>query len=346
MGRDRRFRATLLLGFLLGAAFLYLVLSHVDARAALRQIRQVRFESLALVLLLTLGNFLTRGWRWQKLFPSAVAPPFCTCYHINMISLLANNALPGRGGDILRCVLLGRSVPAIGSTMAAATLGVEKLFDGLALLGVVLFSFLFWTPPEWVGRLTWIAGAVFFGVIILLFTFLRRHEVFAHVGKALFSRLGMPGLGERAGDMCLRFAQGLDSVTTPAGLARIFAFTAVIWMLDAAVVALLAHAAGVSLSLMQSALVSAIIGLGLMIPAAPGYVGTYEFFAVSVLGLLGVPGDKGLAVALLLHAWTLLTTTLVGMVSVSASGNSFFRLLNWRSRNEIDYEPDTRSQRL
>src|SRR4029079_18245610 len=59
-----------------------------------------------------------------------------------------------------------------------------------------------------------------------------------------------------------------------------------------------------------------VVNLGIMLPAAPGYVGTFQLFAVSSLGVWGVPKEPALRVEVVAH--------LVQYVLVTAIGLAFF----------------------
>jgi uncharacterized membrane protein YbhN (UPF0104 family) len=65
-----------------------------------------------------------------------------------------------------------------------------------------------------------------------------------------------------------------------------------------------------------------------MIPAAPGYIGTYEVFTISALGLFGATREEALALALVMHAWVLVVTTGLGVASLGSSGLGFSRLVS------------------
>ena len=57
------------------------------------------------------------------------------------------------------------------------------------------------------------------------------------------------------------------------------------------------------------------------IPSSPGFVGTYQWLAVSSLGLFDVERQDALAFSLLLHAsWYVPTTIVGGALSSSAFG--------------------------
>jgi uncharacterized membrane protein YbhN (UPF0104 family) len=63
-----------------------------------------------------------------------------------------------------------------------------------------------------------------------------------------------------------------------------------------------------------------------MIPSAPGFIGTYEFFSVAALGLVRVEPTSALALTLVMHSWSLLATTAFGFVSLAISGVRFSQL--------------------
>ncbi len=92
-------------------------------------------------------NLPLRAWRWQLIFPSSSRPSIGNCLTVLGIGNMANFLLPGRAGDLARCVLVGRAGSLNESSRTLATLAVEKVLDGLALVGMVLFSI--WTlhPP-------------------------------------------------------------------------------------------------------------------------------------------------------------------------------------------------------
>ena len=56
------------------------------------------------------------------------------------------------------------------------------------------------------------------------------------------------------------------------------------------------------------------INLGVVIPSSPGFIGTYQWLAVSALGVVGVDGEVAIAFSLLMQAVWFIPTTLVGGV--------------------------------
>lgn len=70
----------------------------------------------------------------------------------------------------------------------------------------------------------------------------------------------------------------------------------------------------------QAALLASGTNLATAIPSAPGYVGTFELAAVSIAASVGIAAAPALAFAVLLHAATLLLTSISGAVVLAVGG--------------------------
>jgi len=315
-----RKRRALLLGALASALFLWLALRGVeDVGASLAALKGIDPRLLLLPLVASIANLAIRPWRWREIFPPADRPSFGACFAAVAAGNMANNFLPARGGDALRCLLVRRSAGG-GSMAAFATLLVEKAFDGLALLLVLLLAVALLGPPGWVGKLAATSAVVFGGALACMIWLERRAEAAKSLARSLVARLGRPAAGDRAAELVGAFARGLAATGSPWRLAWIAALTGAQWATEAAILAGFAHALGVELTIAHAAVAAAIVGLGLMIPSAPGFVGTWEFFSVQALGLFAVSPEKALAIALATHAWSLAATTALGLACAGKAG--------------------------
>lgn len=323
----KRALAAVLLGVAASGVCLALALRNVSLAAAWQTIRHLRPALLLWPIAVSIANLCFRAWRWQQIFPGDARPRYSTCFQVLAMSLALNNFLPGRGGDLARCVLVNRRVSAGESTVALATLGLEKLFDTIALLVVVLYSFLVLTPPAWLRELGFFSALVV-AVTIAFIVALRYYSSSAlDFVRRCASLVRLPAWGDRAAALLQSFADGLRAVSSLAQVFLLLLQTAAIWTLEALLFWVFARVLGLSLSLSGSVVASGILGLGLMIPAAPAAVGTYEFFSTSALKLMGVAAAPALALTVLLHAWVLLCTSVFGLAAMTTAG---FRLAELR----------------
>jgi hypothetical protein len=274
--------------------------------------------------------------RWQKIFPAQMRPGFRICFGALSVGNMANNFLPARGGDLLRCFLVARKNTSTGTGTVLATVGLEKILDGLALVSVLLIAFWFFTPPRWVGRLGLVSGIFFGGTLAAAFVLQSRTSWIVALTHAVFRLLRLKPLGEKAAGLFERFAQGLGAIKSPTQMAQLALLSAMIWIADAVGIWGLAWALGVSVSIPGAGMVSAVVGLSSMIPAGPGFIGTYEAFSVAALRLLGVEFTSAMALTVLMHAWSLTAAMMLGAGGLGLCGINFAWLVHPSTRSVKD----------
>jgi uncharacterized protein (TIRG00374 family) len=220
---------------------------------------------------------------------------------------------------VLRAVIL-KQREGVPVSASLATVVVERIFDGVVMLGFVFINL-----PE-LARLTHNSGligtmdirtlavvgaAAFLGALgVFLLA-----AMFPHVTERLIDRL-LPLLPQRARqkarDLALRFLSGLESLRSPADALMIFFTTLLIWLLETAKYWFVMHAFDFSISFFGLMLMNGIVNLATTLPSAPGYVGTFDAPGIAVLMAYGVPGEIAAGYTLVLHAALWLPITLLG----------------------------------
>ncbi|HUO05319.1 MAG TPA: lysylphosphatidylglycerol synthase transmembrane domain-containing protein [Candidatus Binataceae bacterium] len=264
---------------------------------------------------------ILRPWRWQKIFPEESHPGYRPCFAALSVGNMTNNLVPARGGDLLRCFMISRDKSLAGASLALATLGLEKVLDGLALLAVLLISFLFVSPPRVLGAMGLIGGMIFGGAFFAIILLHYRTRWFLSVTRLIFRTVRLEALGERVATLFEWFAQGLGAVSSPATMTELAILTILIWAGDTFAIWGLALSLHLSVSVAGCLLVSAAIGLSQMVPSAPAAVGPYEAASVAALMLLRVKLASAMALTVLMHGWGILATVILGMAGLWLNGN-------------------------
>ncbi len=313
-------------GGLLGLCLLGLLLKRVNLGDSWQTLRNVDPRFLLTPLLMFALDYLFRALRWQLLFPTAIRPDYWPTFRTYAIGTGINNLVPARAGDVARCVLISRSPSLAGSSVALGTLAVEKVLDGLTLLAIILVACLYLDPPRWLLILAVAAMALFGGGLVAIYIFRTRMEWFLARMHSVLRALRLGFVADQAARLLASFNEGLRGVNSIGQMTGLAALTLLVWITDAGCVWGMAKALGLSISLPYALLVTAVIGLGLAVPAAPASIGTYEFFAVAALGLAGITSAGALAFALLLHSWVFVTTSLLGLLCSAWAGLTFKQL--------------------
>ena len=92
--------------------------------------------------------------------------------------------------------------------------------------------------------------------------------------------------------------------------------TAVIWLVDGFATTIGARVISQQLNLGQALILLSALGLSSAIPSTPGYIGVYQFAAVSVLVPFGFPRAEALAFILISQVMNYLTVSVFGLVGL------------------------------
>jgi uncharacterized protein (TIRG00374 family) len=323
-----------MVGVLIGLGCLAILLRQVDLKQSWNALVQLNGLFMLVPLLVFIVNLPLRAWRWQLIFPSSSRPGLGACLTVLGIGNMANLLLPGRAGDLARCVLVGRADSLTESSRTLATLAVEKVLDGLALVGMVLYSVWALHPPHWVLELLRVAILIFGGALLLLVVLRYRTRALIDTLRRGFRFVRLSSLEEKFDGLLTAFADGLSAVSSAGQMLMLLLLTAAIWTTEAGLIWGLARALGLAVSLKSALVATAVLGLGVMIPAAPGSLGTYELFGTEGFKLAGIAASSALALTVVIHAWVFLANIVVGISLLTLKGISLAQL-----RNRLHDEP-------
>ena len=338
LGRRARLQ-TAVVGTLIGLGCVALVLRQVDLKQSWNTLSRLNGPFLIVPIAVFVVNLPLRAWRWQTIFPVSSRPRFGDCLVVLGIGNMANFLLPGRAGDISRCVLLGSATTLSGSSRTLATLALEKILDGFALVAMVLFAAWSLHPPHWVFQLLRIAAFVFGGAMLAVILLRYRTPVLTVYASRLLRLSRMSFLEGRVCGLLTSFADGLSAVSSAQQMVILFLLTAAIWTTEAVLIWGLAGALELGVSLRSAVVASAVLGLGLMIPAAPGGLGTYELFGTEAFKLTGIAASGALALTLVIHGWVYVANIIAGICLLALKGMSLAQL-----RRQVSEEAPSTAQ--
>ena len=302
------------LGVCISIIAIFWLANQFDIAELAEALKQLDPIMLAPVLLMILISFCLRAQRWRLLIEHQPKVGYWSSFSAMMIGYFLNNLLPARAGDLARVLELGRT-EQISRTKVLATLVTERTVDlvaTLAILTVILLSYP--ALPEWLKS----AGITAASLATMALVFLTiSHITGHHIVLPLFSFLTRK-FPESFSDRLLQMVN--SALAGIAGMFRLnravgFLFiTALLWIIEVGIVYTTAVAVGLPLAPGNALFVLLIIAIGLMVPSSPGFLGTYEFFGVTALSLVGLTGPTSLAFIILLHLQLLFGSTIIGAV--------------------------------
>lgn len=244
---------------------------------------------------------LMRAERWDRILRRAdVDCRRADVYALTTIGYMGNNVLPARGGELLRTFLLGARAPGSTKRTILGTILAERVLDAVALgiILVVLASNLLSELPAPSPTLL-IAG----GAVVLLLLAAIAIALLKYRERLLFVLESLKPM-----------AQPTRQLLSSHGIALLVLSLAV-WCVEASVYIAVGHAVGIELGLQDGLAVVAFTNAAALIPAAPGYIGTYDAAVIfAVNAVTNAPRSAVLSYLILLRFVLFVPITIVGFV--------------------------------
>src|SRR5690348_8791657 len=161
MLRDKKFW----LGLVVSVFFLILVFRGQNLGDLWNALRQANYAALIPALVLYFAGVAVRTVRWQILLRPVLAKSnLIKLYEVVVIGYMANDVLPARLGEVVRAFVLNRRTGVTKSAILG-TIVVERIFDGITMVGFIAVSALFITLNSELDNLLKLGSGLFIVVL-------------------------------------------------------------------------------------------------------------------------------------------------------------------------------------
>lgn len=310
-----------LFSYALGVGCLVWVFHNYDFSDLLRRVAAMKPYWLLAAVLCDVLSYVCQGLRWRLLLRPFGSISVMRSTQAIYAGLFVNEMLPMKLGELVRAFLVSRWMSIKLGSVGASIL-VERLCDGVWLaMGISLTIFLVPLPRHMVeaGDLFWIGILVVLCLVALL-VFKGRgvspngarqieggvyEEPGAHTADAsggfrsftLWRRLSNAVV-----TLVRRLSLELHVIGWSRGMLLAFALSLAMLLLQGASLWLVMLAYGLREPFAVGIAVFLIVHLGTALPSAPANIGTYQFFTVLGLTLLGVDKTSAAGFSLVVFA--------------------------------------------
>ncbi len=247
--------------------------------------------------------FVLRALRWQRLVNPIAVLPLRPFWSASLIGFMANDLLPLRVGEIARAYALAHLTP-VPLSAALATSVLERVWDAVAVGVLTIFTFSQFPLPHWVARTN-------MGVLAVCVAILVSGAWLARSGEQ-----GFTWLPTRFAGFAERFVSGLRSLRSIPALLWVLLLSFTIWFMLVGYYWVLLHACGFSLPFSAALLVTVFTVFAAALPAAPGFVGTYQYAVILALSFFSVPKEEALGFSIIAHLAQLLPVIVAGLIAL------------------------------
>ena len=134
-------------GLAVSLLFIYFFFRKIDLQEVWGAFRSVNYLYTLPIMLVNILSIWLRAVRWRILLRPVKKIGLPELFQATAIGFMANNLFPARIGELVRAFLLAEK-EKISKSTSMATVVVERLFDGFAVLLLFLVVILFMPFPE------------------------------------------------------------------------------------------------------------------------------------------------------------------------------------------------------
>ena len=318
------------LGIALSVGLLVWTLRGESPSEIWQQISQANIPLLILSAAMATAIFPLRAMRWRVILePVAPNIPIGSLWRAIAIGMMVNNIYPARLGEIARAYALTRESNRVSLTSSIASLAVDRVFDALTLMLLLVSAMLAPDFPQGMtvggqpvqrGAMVFAAGAI--GLFVVLYVIVAFPEFLVRLYAAAVGRVA-PRLVERGSTIIHSFSQGLGVLRSPRRFAAVFLWALAHWLVNALAFWMAFRAFGIDVPFSAANFLQGIIAIGVALPSSPGFFGVFEAAAKVGLDVYQVPGRLAVSWAIGFHILAFIPITVIGFYYFARLGLHF-----------------------
>lgn len=310
--KEENMKKKFIIGVLISLVFLYLAFRKVDAVELWAALKGANYWWILPNVVLVILSMWMRAYRWKFMINPIQKVGMRSLFSSVMIGFMANNVLPARLGEFVRAYSLG-SKENISRSATFATIMIERIFDGFALLFILWLSLLMYPQlPAWVRR----ASNLFLLMNIATLAFLVLIEVKRAFAVKFFSfifRILPSSLSSKAEEIVEKFIGGLKVFRNVPSLLWILAWSIFLWVMVGISNYFIFLAFDQQPAVFASFILLGVVSLAVMLPSSPGFVGTFHAACVASFLILNLNEAVSRPFSIILHASQYIPITLLGL---------------------------------
>lgn len=320
-------RIVTIITYVVSLACLWLVVRHSHWQEFRADVREIGWHWVILAVVADVMVYVCHGFRWTMLLAPIDRIPVIRSIQAVYVGLFANEVLPFKPGEVIRCYLQSRwkDIP-FSVTLSSAF--IERFFDGV-FLGIALVIVIARTPdiPMEIRVGAWVLmGVLSVGAILLAVAVFHRERAttaLAGPGWRRHVRVLIHDLHLIGHSRYLYYAAGLTIPYLALQVVPVYASMRAYGFADAA--------------WSDAAVLTICLRLSSVIPQAPGNVGTFNYITTQILTRVSKYGSE-VAGRYSILLWIVVTVPLmvVGLIALMFTGTHIRDLhLEAKSKSEM-----------
>ncbi len=324
------------IGILISALCIYLAFRSVDISEMWQAFVMANYWYIFPSVAVNFFSHYLRALRWRYLLDPIRRLDTGSLFSSLIIGYAANTFMPAHLGEFLRAYVLSKK-RQIPMSPVFATVVVERIIDVFSLLVLMLLALLIHPFPDWIITSGYFMLAASIALMVFLI-FLKKatSPTMRFIG---FIMKPLPKSFEHKTTATLeKFLAGIlplkrwhDYITT--GFLSLL-----IWVCYGFIFFFCLHAFDFvetyQLEWSTSLILLVITTIAVVVPASPGYVGTYHYLCQIALAMFGVSAGPALSFATVVHGVNIFPALIAGLIFANFEGMAILKM----SENAVEIE--------
>ena len=267
--------------------------------------KSINYYYFFLAIFLLIITVFIRSLRWSLFFDSSKTKSFnvYSLFKNEMIGYFGNNIFPLKLGDLLRVSIMSKQTK-ISKTYLLGTIVLERFIDMISLfLFTLLFICFFWQE--------FATSYVFFQDRLVVFEYGFIFVILISVALIIAYLL----IKNKQGLVKINlFFSSIKNIKNSKSIFKIILESLFIWLIYLMNVTLISYSCGYDFSIFQSVVLLVSITVAMIIPSAPGMIGTFEVAVTSVMlsDLFNFDSQDATSFSIILHAYSYISYSIIG----------------------------------
>ncbi|NTW76808.1 MAG: flippase-like domain-containing protein [Syntrophaceae bacterium] len=300
----------IILGIIISAVLVYLSVRGINLQDIVSDLQHIHVGYVALFLIVALLMQWLRSYRWGVILQPLEKIDQISLFSVTSVGYLAIAAIPARIGELARPYLIAKK-STVQMSSALGTIIVERVLDSFSVLTIAVIILLLTDLPSWMIKSSLLLFALTLAIFCCIVGLVWRRKAALEIINRILSRL--PGkFANKIDEIIHRFIDGFQIIVNIRLLFYLLFLSAIVWLLDVLAIYILFEAFGFTLPVMASFIVMVILMVGIAVPTAPGYIGSWHFSCILALGLFGIAKTDALSYAVVYHFLSMIVIVVLG----------------------------------
>ena len=294
------------LGVGVSVFFMVLLFRKIDYNQLWTALVSVDYRFIVLAVACTFVSYFLRAVRWHYLLIPEKRIPLSSLYPATIIGYMANNVLPARLGEFVRAYVLAQR-EGLQTPTVFASLVIDRLFDGFTVMLILLLTLFTLRLPEGLAEAETVlrtGGIVTFALyagVVAFLVLLKRQTMRTLTWTGVLLKPFPQRLTDRVIPLLGSFIGGIRMSSKGGHIVAVLVSSMAVWLLCVIPVDMVLQGFGVHLPITASMFILVLLVFAVMVPASPGFIGTYHYACFKGLSAFGITGPVAASIALVLH---------------------------------------------